>query len=269
MTERLLRIGLDPDAVTLAAGQQTTVEVSLRNTTGRVGDFQVGIVNPRGIPLVASAKEVNLKVGESTTVPLTLSMPADARPTAGDQLVGIQVSSTSVALTGATEELHVTIPVSGDATLRVEPEVSRNGRFTLHAASQATAPLQLALAGHDDEGSAKFTMPATLDVSPFGHASAEARVRASRPFTGEERRRKLTFEAAGPGGAPLLATATLVREPLVPSGPFKALGKVLALILALILLAAAIIGGTIVANKLSNDDNQQSKPAEPAEQVES
>lgn len=247
------KVAVAPEKVTVRPGEGTEVEVTIQNTGRSVEHYDTTVVGlPRDDLFGCVPPTVKLRPGESGTVRVTLSVPERPAPDAGLYTLGVLVRSPYQKQVSRCEELRLDVQPAPGVSIAAAPEVVTGGgsaRYALQLTNDGNTPLDVTLHGTDPEGAVGFSFrPRSVRVAPNASAPAQLTVRAMVPWSGQEARRTLTVRAVATGDLATEKQLTFVQRPRIPSGPMRFVG----IALAVGVLAAATLAGTLVRNASSN-----------------
>lgn len=224
-----MRIDVSPRNVTAAPGRPVTLTVAVTNTGTVISGHEVRVLGldpawsdvtggtlslfpattgtasivvtlPEGIPAGRRTLEVEVREltepGEVTSVPVELSVPADAQLSAS-----VDPSSTTAG---------------------------RAARVAVVLTNAGTSETEVPLEGKDDTGTIAFAFePAAPTLGPGEKVIVSAELTARRPWVGSPKIRPYRVEA-GPPEAPVVAQGAWVQPPRLSRGALALLGLLVA-----------------------------------------
>ena len=183
-----LELTCDRDSVTLLAGAQARLNLSLHNAGGT--SLTVDL-STKGFPaswLALSAATVPLAPGQSAPVTLTLS-PVALAP-AGSYPLTILAAAREDATIAVRLSLVIEVAESGGLAIQIEPpqaEGQVSAAYQVQVTQTAASPLRVRLSAADSQGACSYTFdPEVIVVPPAGGARSKLTVTALRGITGGE-----------------------------------------------------------------------------------
>lgn len=223
-------------------GGTAELEVSLRNDGIVVDEFRLEVLGVAAEWALVEPSTVSLFPGADGTAKVIFQPPRDHHLGAGAVPFAVKVVSHEDPDGSVVEEGTVEIGVFADNFAELVPRTVRGRRVArcdLAVDNRGNAVVNAALEPIEPDGLLAFDFsPPALAVAPGTAAFCRVRVLARDRFW-RGPLRTYPFQVmvtANDGSPPLLADGTFVQEPILPTW----LGKALALLLALALLAAAL-----------------------------
>ncbi len=253
-------VALDPETLTVEAGQRGVARLRILNQGSQVDHFSVRV---DGIPpswITLPREPLRLTPNEEGTVTLTFNPPRDPRSTAGAHPLTIYATSQADparhAETGGT--LHV--PPFHAFAAELRPQQISTGNARLLLSNGGNAPASLAVSG-TDPAEALFiqAQPPQVTLQPGQQQTValETRTRARRPLFGTSQRYPFELAIASSVGQMLKQAGTLLVRPIIPLWVIPLLGFLLVLVCA----------GAGIGYKLYNDQIQATATAQTATAV--
>lgn len=256
-----MRVDIAPQQVEASPDETVAVTVDVYNSSDIIEGFRVEL---DGLPAQAWRAEpasISLFPDTSNVVVLTLTPPAMFP--AGSHPLTVRVVSTVDPSVLHTEQLVFVVHAKKNVELSVAPEAVTGGahaKFMASVRNRGNVPLNLQLAGDDQEGALTFGADAaTLAVEPGGQTDVPVRVRGRRPFLGAPKPRMLSISAAEtglPDGVSASAPATFVQKPWVPRSLL-----IVAAVLAPVAILALVLTGAVAAILGTSAEQEEARVA--------
>ncbi|MCV2395222.1 carboxypeptidase regulatory-like domain-containing protein [Actinotalea sp. M2MS4P-6] len=263
-----MRLDLAPRHVAAVVGGPTTVSVTITNTEDLISGYAVRCLGVDPAWVRVDDPEPTLFPGETTSVQVTLDLPADVP--AGERRIAVQVRELTGERRTTVEELVVDIPGAPSVEVRLEPSIVTGGKRAVFGATvvnSGNTTLDGALVGSDAERAITFVFePPELHLSPGEQTYLELTTSAKRRFTGspEPRPFELRVEerppqapanwstlvapggtaepAVSPQDGPPAAMGAFVQKPVLGRGLLALLGLLLAVTIFAIVITLALSG---------------------------
>lgn len=238
-----MRVQVTPQRLSAPPGKAAVITITVTNTADIISghDIRVLGVDPQWVQLDQST--LSLFPDASGTVVARVTLPAGIP--AGTRRVDVEVAERTPPHDTALVPVELTVPAQVDLDLALDPVSVTGGRAVdvgVVADNSGNAPIDLDLAGKDEEGQVAFefrSAPAVLE--PGEQAVATAHLRARRPWFGSPKIRPFTIEAGSPS-APVIAHGAWVQNPRLSRGHLALLG----------LVAAATVFAVVIATTLTS-----------------
>jgi hypothetical protein len=271
---------LDPAALSVEPGGQTSLKIRVRNQGAIVDRFDLSVVGPLAQWARADPPFLSLFPGAEGEAQITFAPPRESFPRAGTFPFGVRVRAAAEPTGGAVEEGRVTLGPYTDASAEIVPATSRGSRTGRHDVlidNKGNAPVEVVVGAVDPDRLVDFVVqPDRLVIGPGERASVSIRGSVRDTFwTGSKVPHPFNVEIR-PGRSPVIPLrATLLQGPILPGWVPIAGGLALAGIVAVFALArlggsgAPITGaGTsdapgVTASPLANGSAGQSQPGGP------
>lgn len=250
-------VTLDQPSLSLEAGAQATVQVTIRNDSDVVEEYALRVVGaPESWAEVVPGR-ISLYPGQDTTAAVTFRPPRSSSILAGNFVFGIHVLPTEHPEDAMLPEGAVEVLPFLETTGELMPKISRGKRGATHHVAVdnwGNAPLTVKLAGSDPAEQLKIAFDAPdLNVAPgtVGFSGVEVRpvqtmwrgIRTACPFI---------VTATQPGGPSLQFDGTHFQNPVLPL-------RIISTLLVILLLAVT----AAVAWKVVVQSVEESSPDRP------
>jgi hypothetical protein len=243
-----LTVRVDPTEVTLAAGQEATVTVTVANSADNVEHYGVHLSGlPEGCAVSTTPELTKLHPGASGQIEVRLTADELRPPLAGRGVVGVTAASPYRPQVTRTAELVLEVLPAPALLMSVTPEVVSGGDrdVGLELTNTGNTTLDVALGGRDSEGKVRLTFaPPAVRLAARATARADLHLRARRPLSGTDVRRQVTVVASSDADEQQ-RLVTLVQRPWVPGGVTRlvAAGTGVAVLAAAVITAAVLVAG--------------------------
>ncbi len=260
MTTATIQVHVEPDHLALNLGERASIEVEVFNSSPIVDEFKVDLLGPWVDPIrpewvTVQPASVALFPNTSSTVLLTLDIPAASQLLAGRHLLGIRVRSTTDPSMSYVAELPVTVNSQPVVSVHLDPQTAAGGKMAateIVARNLGNVPVTLWFSTSDPTGALRFVLDETEVTIP---TDEEVRVpmtlRARRPLLGSASSRPFTLQAdvedragdVGAEGQPYV-------EPARTEGIFlqsaRINGRILTVLAVLLPVAAILVAALIL-----------------------
>jgi hypothetical protein len=206
--------------VAMNAGEEATVDLTIRNTGRNVDRVDFDIEGIHGGWSVVEPGTVNLLPDESAVARLMVRPPRDATVPAGTHLLVIHAHSTIDASVDAEQRVTVEVAPFDELRVRMTPPTSRGTTEALYRVVVENAgnhPVSVTLDGRDRDGAGDLSVtidPAVVHLEGGAGAAATATVRPARPITdGAARPRPFQVVAQTDGHAETVLDGVMIHEP--------------------------------------------------------
>jgi hypothetical protein len=256
----LVKVTVAPGQLMLGPGESGEVELSIQNASAVVEHFAATVVGlPRDDLYQCTPAVVKLRPKEVGAVRVRITVPERGTLIAGQYTLGLVVRSPYQRDVSRCEELPLMVRPAPSLAMGVQPEVvigGSSGLFAVTLTNEGNTSMAVALGGGDPENRVGFEFePPRITLDPGMATSAQVRVRANAPFTGQEVRRAVTLRAHA-GEVTVERPATFVQRPKVASGLMKVGG----MIAGIAVIAGAAVGGAMIIKSGKDQVTQTSKP---------
>ena len=270
-----MRLDLSPRRIAAVEGASTVMTVTITNTDDVISGYTLRCLGVDPAWVRMDRPEPTLFPGETTTVTVTLDLPAELP--AGERRVAVQVRELTGLQRTTVEELVIDVAGAPRVDVRLEPAIATGGRwavFGVTVENNGNTTVDGAVVGSDPERAITFTLePPEFHLSPGEQAYAELRTTAKRRFTGspEPRAFELRVEdraspaqvvapwsdvvgqeapALAPGGpadeppvdGPPAAMGAFVQKPRVSRGVLAMAGLLVAISVFAVVITMALSG---------------------------
>jgi hypothetical protein len=206
--------------VAMNAGEEATVDLTIRNTGRNVDRVDFDIEGASGDWTVVEPGTVNLLPDESAVVRLMVRPPRNSMVPAGTHLLVIHARSTIDPSVDSDQRVTVAIAPFDDLRVRMTPPTSRGTTEGVHRVvveNGGNHPVSVSLFGRDRDGAGDLSVaiePQVLHLEGGAGAAATATVRPARPLT-DGAARPLPFQvvAQAAGQAETVLDAVMIHEP--------------------------------------------------------
>lgn len=279
-----MRVDLAPRRLSAVAGAPSTVTVTITNTDDVISGYALRCLGVDPAWVRTDTAEPTLFPGESTTLTLTLDLPAELP--AGERRMAVQVRElTGPGRTGV-EELVIDVAGAPRVDVSLEPTVATGGRsaaFAVAVENNGNTAVDGAVVGSDPEKAVRFTFdPPEFHLSPGERLVTQLRTTAKRPLVGSPEPRSFELRlaerpplpaqlgtwdvaaaverAARDGADPLgrrpapppAAVGVFVQKPLLGRGLLAMVGLVVAISLFAAVITTAL-GGVVQRSAADRD----------------
>jgi hypothetical protein len=235
------RVRLEPAALSVEAGAETTCEVRIWNVGDVVDAFDVQVLGPAAAWTTVEPATVPLFPGASGVARLTFRPPRDASVPAGPMPFGARVVSQAAGpATAVVEEGSLDVGPFTEVSAELLPRTS-HGRFSghhrIHLSNRGNTPAAVRLAGSDAEQALTFSLGrGIVAVGPGRAAFANIRARVAHlSWTGAAKRWTFDLTAATEGKPPVQMQGVMEQRPVFGKWTLRGIA----------LIALAAIGLTI------------------------
>ena len=257
-----LTITVTPARVQLKPGGTTQVSVTITNVSDIVEHYQVALV---GLPShdywTSEPALTKLRPKESGTVTLAITLPDQGGILGGRYVLGVFVTSPYQPDVARSADLVLHVSATSGISLTATPLTAtdqRTASYTLLLTNNGNTDAPLHLTATDENGRATVHVtPTSVHIPPGTATAAHVTVQAPTTLTGPERRSTIavtahttTAHTAGPPAAGETrgeVKLTLIQPPLIPPTLFRILG----MMLAVTVMAAAILTGSVLGRRSS------------------
>ena len=248
---------LDPESLTVEAGQRGVARLRILNQGAQVDHFSVGIdgVPPTWVTL--PDEPLRLTPNEEGAVTLSFQPPRDARSTAGQHPFSVRVLSQADPRQQADANGTLHIPPFHEVAADLSPQQISTGQARLALDNRGNTPATLAVNG-SDPAEALFiqAQPPQVTLQPGQKQTVPigARTRQRRPLLGTTQRYPFQLAITSSVGQALQKAGTLIVKPIIPLWVLPVLATLLMLICA----------GAGIGYKLYNDQLKATATAQTA-----
>ncbi len=264
----------DP-TLSVAAGEEVTCDIQVRNVSGVVDQLSIDVVGPAAPWATVEPATVNLLPGSEATVTVSFSPPRGPDVRAGSYPFGVRVGSREEPDSASVEEGHVEVEPFSDLDAELLPAKRRGRRkatYKLAVENSGNAPARvdvLAVDPEDDQLDIRLDRE-YFTLQPGTVALLKVRVKPfDRFLRGDPRTHGFEFrvneEPQDWEPAPeLVVKGTMVQDRLMPSWVMPALILLTVLALALTALWFAVVAPnirTIASQQVEGKVDEASKAA--------
>jgi hypothetical protein len=210
---------LDPESLTVEAGQRGVVRLRILNQSAQVDHFSVGIdgVPPTWVTLPGDP--LRLTPNEEGAVTLVFQPPRDARSTAGQHPFSVRVLSQADPRQQAETTGTLHIPPFHEFAADLSPQQISTGQARLALNNRGNAPATLAVSG-SDPAEALFiqAQPPQVTLQPGQQQTVpiSTRTRKRRPLLGTTQRYPFQLAISSSVGQALQKAGTTIVKPIIP-----------------------------------------------------
>jgi hypothetical protein len=206
--------------VAMSAGEEATVDLTIRNTGRNVDRVDFDIEGIHGGWSVVEPGTVNLLPDESAVARLMVRPPRDATVPAGTHLLVIHARSTIESSVDAEQRVTVEVAAFDDLRMRMTPPTSRGTTEALYRVIVENAgnhPVSVTLDGRDRDGAGDLSVtidPSIVHLQGGAGAAATVTARPARPITDDAARpRPFQVVAQADGHTETVLDGVMIHEP--------------------------------------------------------
>ncbi|MBN1641124.1 MAG: protein kinase [Anaerolineae bacterium] len=229
------QVALDPELLTVEAGQRAMAWVRVLNRGAQVDHFSLGV---DGIPpswVTLPPEPLRLTPHEEGAVKLIVHPPRDPQSGAGAHPFTLRAISLADPRQFATASCMLEIPPFHEVAAELAPQQVSGGWARLELANRGNAETSLSIRGTDPAEALQIQAQppqVTLQAGQDQAVTIEARARQRRPLVGATQRYPFELLISSPAGQALRQWGTLIVRPILPSWVLPVLGVLLLLILS-------------------------------------
>jgi hypothetical protein len=224
-------------------GSEVATEIVVRNTGGVVDQFALDVIGDAAAWATVEPPSLSLFPNAEGTATVTFRPPRQPTTSPGAVTFGVRVRSTEDPVGSIVEEGTLQVGSFLAPSAELIPRTShggRSGRHELAIDNRGNVPLAATVAGLDPDRLIRFDVdPPTLDVPPGTAGFARVLARPARTFwRGAPRNHpfQLSLTPNVPDAVPLLIDGSYLQESILPPWFARAIGGLIALIVAAVLL---------------------------------
>ncbi|MFW6097589.1 MAG: protein kinase domain-containing protein [Chloroflexota bacterium] len=243
-----VRVAVNPSRLTLAAGDQGTMQVELVNEGVQVEHYTVQLEGLDAAWLSTPRQQTQLLPGDRATLPITIHVPRHSSARSGRHRFRVQVTSDEGQDAAVPGEL--TVAPFSQFSVDVQPTHVANGetaRVSVH--NEGNTPTSFAFVGRDPAEAITFrSTQAQVTVAPGETETVPVTIAArKRPLLGTKRTLPFEITITGEGGEGALSRKQAGQLDVLPVIPPWA-PPLLGILLALLCVAGAA-GAAYVNNR--------------------
>ena len=225
-----IAVALEPEALTVEAGQSVVARLSVLNEGVQVAHLAAEI---DGIPrswITTPDESLRLNPNEEIIVPITFHPPREPHSIAGPYPFSLYISGTDDRLLAQASGTCTVLPFHAFELSMSPQQTTRQARLTL--SNQGNAPTQLTIAGTDPAKALHIqATPAQVTLQPgVDQIVPLEAVPKQRPWLGVTQRYPFEVAVALSTGKAIRQSGTLVVHPRIPAWVIPALGLLLILL---------------------------------------
>jgi hypothetical protein len=246
-----MRVQVSPRFAIALPGQPVAIAVEVFNTEQLISGHRLRVLGVDSSWASLDKESISLFPGATGVIGLTVRLPKGSL--AGTRLMSIEVEELTEPWSSEVVNVELEVPARPSVTLKLDPVSVQGGRrasIVALVANTGNTVEQVALAGADDEGRARFCFtPPSLRVAPGESKAATVTVRAPRPWLGNPKVRAFTLTSTGGAAAPAQAFGSFVQRPWASRGYLALAGLLcVATVFAAVLTSALSQLGASSAN---------------------
>jgi 5-hydroxyisourate hydrolase-like protein (transthyretin family) len=224
-----VRVDVSPRHVTAEPGVPVTLTVTVTNTGTLISGHQVRVLGLDPAWSEVTGGALSLFPSTSGTATVVVTLPGGIP--AGRRTLEVEVRELTEPGESVTVPVELSVPAESQLSASVDPTsitAGRTARVAVVLANAGTAETEVPLEGKDDTGTITFAFePAAPVLGPGERVIASAQLSARRPWTGNPKIRPYRVEA-GPPEAPVVAQGAWVQPPRLSRGALALLALLIA-----------------------------------------
>lgn len=237
---------ISPRRAEARPGRAATFVVTVRNTGDIISGNRIRVLGLDPSWVTIDKEHFSLFPGTSTSVLLTVKLPAGAP--AGSRRMTVQVREMTPPAATAVLDVDLEVPAAVSVEMQVDPRTvtgGRRGGFALLVRNSGNTRAAGAFAGSDEEERLSFRfLPPEVDLAPGEHAAVEASVRGRRRLIGQPVVRPFVVRldnGADPDAQPL-GRASFMQRPVVARAAVSLGGLLAAVSVFAVVMTLALSG---------------------------
>lgn len=227
-------------SLAVAPGAQASAEIRIRNNGTVVDQFSIAVLGDASAWSTAEPPVISLFPGAEQTARITFKPPRSPSVPAGPMPFGVRVASQEDPAGSVVEEGQLQVGAYSETSAELAPRTSRGRTGATHDLAidnRGNTLLNAAVTGLDPDRTLAYDIkPPALVIDPGAAAFTKVAVRPrTRFWRGQPRTHSFQLQVDG-GQAPVLVGGSMLQEPMLPPWLLKALGLVVAALVALALI---------------------------------
>jgi hypothetical protein len=227
-------------SLAVAPGAQASAEIRVRNNGTVVDQFTIQVLGDAAAWSTAEPPVISLFPGAEQTARITFKPPRSPSVPAGPMPFGVRVASQEDPAGSVVEEGQLQVGAYGETSAELAPRTSRGRTGATHDLAidnRGNTVLNASVTGLDPDRTLEYDIkPPALVIDPGSAAFTKVGVKPrSRFWRGQPRTHAFQLQLDG-GQAPVLVGGSMLQEPMLPPWLLKALGLLVAALIALALV---------------------------------